>query len=96
MAIDAAGTLSESAHIVLGAFAMADVHTLTAADVLAMAAGALDAELVGAAMGELVAAGCAEPLDTGSQGAPAGCRLTRAGLELAFEIQTALAGKPGG
>jgi len=77
--------LSQTAQLILGAFAMADAHTLSAAEIESMSSGSVDERDAADALEELVTAGFAEPTDG------AECRLTKAGLALTLKMQEALA-----
>ena len=70
--------LSETAQLLLGAFALADVHTLTAAEVAQMSNNAIDADKAADALAELAGAELAEAFEVE---AIVAYRLTRAGLE---------------
>ena len=82
-------TLSETAQLVLGAFAMADSHTLSAATIADMARGAISEAAAAAALEELREAGHAELLPA----PPDQYRLTRRGLEITLQLQLALGSK---
>ena len=77
--------LTELSQLVLGAYAMADTHTLSATQVVAMSNGALDADEVSAAMKALHDAGYSEVAEQGAY------RLTREGIEHSLKLQAALA-----
>lgn len=88
MTADVPEDLSETAQLLLGAFALADVHTLAAADVTQMSNNVIDADKAADALAELADAGLAEAFEI--QGVVA-YRLTRNGLEVSLELQEALA-----
>lgn len=79
--------LNETAQLLLGAFAMADVHTLGAADVEALSGGAISSGTAADALRELSEAGLTEAAPEAGEGAQ---RLTRAGIELTLKLQQAL------
>ena len=81
--------LPESAQLILGAFALADVHTLSPGEVSKMAGGALPVEELEAAFASLEAAGHAELMEDG------GYRLTRTGIEISLKMQEALQRRSG-
>ena len=85
-------SLSETAQMLLGAFAMADVHTLTAREIEAMSNGVIAQAVASEALGELVANSLAERQQ--SDGLTA-YRLTKDGLELSLKLQAALAERRG-
>jgi hypothetical protein len=79
--------LSETAQVLLGAFALADVHTLTADEVQTMSGGAIAAEAAALALAELADSELAESQLLDSVTA---YRLTKSGLELSLQLQSAL------
>ena len=79
--------LSETARLLLGAYAMADSHTLTAVKVAEMSGGKLQVSVVERALGELNDAGHTETTEGDAY------RLTRSGLELTLELQALLTGR---
>ena len=84
-------SLSEQAQLLLGAFALADSHTLTAPQVVSMAGGAFSAEDAEVAFEALCRAALAEALEPHGDDQAVAYRLTRAGLEKTLELQAALA-----
>jgi hypothetical protein len=81
--------LSESSRVVLGAFALADAHTLSAETISDMSRGALSVQMVAEALDELQRGGLADRInDTPEQNT--GYRLNRRGLEASLELQQAL------
>ncbi len=86
------GGLSEQAQLLLGAFALADSHTLTAPEVVAMAGGAFSAADAEVAFDALCQAALAEALaPSPGEDQSVAYRLTKAGLEKTLELQEALA-----
>ena len=77
--------LTELSQLVLGAYAMADTHTLSSAQVVEMSNGALGDEEVSAAMKALNDAGYSEVVEQGAY------RLTREGIVHSLKLQAALA-----
>lgn len=84
--------LSETAQMLLGAFALADVHTLTADEVETMSSGAIASSAAASGLAELAGAGLAESQDLDSVLA---YRLTKTGLELSLQLQSALQQRDG-
>lgn len=84
--------LSETAVVVLGAFAMADLHTLSAADIEQRSAGAISAASAARALEELSVAGYTEMF---TEADLTGYRLTRSGIEVTLQLQHALAQRHG-
>lgn len=80
--------LSETAQLLLGAFALADVHTLTAAEVAQMSNNVIGVDKAADALAELAEALLAEAFELEEITA---YRLTRPGLEVSLELQNALA-----
>jgi hypothetical protein len=80
--------LSEIAQLLLGAFALADAHTLTAAQVAEMSNNVIAIDKAEDAFSELAEAQLAETLRLDEITA---YRLSKAGLEVSLELQTALA-----
>jgi hypothetical protein len=78
-------TLPESAQIVLGAYALADTHTLSAGDIVSMSSGAIAADQADDAMQHLVDQGLAVRLGNGVY------QLTKEGIAVSLEMQSALA-----
>jgi DNA-binding HxlR family transcriptional regulator len=85
-------SLSETAQMLLGAFAMADVHTLTAREIEAMSNGVISQTAASEALDELVAHSLAERHQADELTA---YRLTKDGLELSLKLQAALAERRG-
>lgn len=81
--------LSENAQMMLGAYAMADTHTLSEDAVLEMSQGAITECAVRAGLEELAAAALAEAQDDG------GYRLTKPGIGLTLQLQEALSSRNG-
>lgn len=79
--------LSENAHMMLGAYAMADTHTLSQDAVLEMSQGAITECAVRAGLKELAAAALAEEQSDG------GYRLTKDGIGLTLQMQEALSSR---
>ena len=79
--------LSENAQMMLGAYAMADTHTLSEDAVLEMSQGAITECAVRAGLEELAKASLAEAQDDG------GYRLTREGIGLTLQLQEALSSR---
>lgn len=84
--------LSETAQMLLGAFALADVHTLTADEVETMSSGAIASTAAASGLAELAGAGLAESQDLDTVLA---YRLTKTGLELSLQLQSALQQRDG-
>jgi len=84
--------LSETAQILLGAFALTDVHTLSADDVEILSNGVVSTAAAKSALVELSQAGLAEAQTEAPQDA---YRLTRSGIELTLQMQQALARREG-
>jgi hypothetical protein len=84
--------LSETAQMLLGAFALADVHTLTAAEVETMSSGAIASAAAADGLAELADTDLAESQQLDSVTA---YRLTKAGLELSLQLQSALQQRDG-
>jgi len=80
-------SLSEIGQLILGAYAMADAHTLTALEIVKMARGAVDEAQAHTALRELDLAGFAENQPDSADG----YRLTRSGIEQTLRLQQALA-----
>lgn len=78
--------------MLLGAFALADVHTLTADEVETMSSGAIASSAAASGLAELAGAGLAESQDLDTVLA---YRLTKTGLELSLQLQSALAQRDG-
>lgn len=76
--------LSENAQMMLGAYAMADTHTLSQDAVLEMSQGAITECAVRAGLEELAEASLAEAQCDG------GYRLTKEGIGLTLQMQEAL------
>lgn len=79
--------LSENAQMMLGAYAMADTHTLSEDAVLEMSQGAIKECAVRAGLEELAQAELAEPQGDG------GYRLTKEGIGLTLQLQEALSAR---
>ena len=77
--------LPENAQIILGAYALADSHTLSASDVVSMSGGAISSDQAEDAMQQLANQGLAAALDNGS------FQLTKEGIAVSLEMQSALA-----
>ncbi len=76
--------LSENAQMMLGAYAMADTHTLSEDAVLEMSQGAITECAVRTGLEELADAQLAEVQSDG------GYRLTKAGIGVTLQLQEAL------
>ena len=76
--------LSENAQMMLGAYALADTHTLSQDAVLEMSQGAITECAVREGLSELAAASLAEQQSDG------GYRLTKEGIGLTLQMQEAL------
>lgn len=76
--------ISENAQLMLGAYAVADAHTLRRQEVLELSQGAISEEAARRGLTELAAAGLAEALPDG------GYRLSKEGIELTLKLQEAL------
>ncbi len=76
--------LSENAQMMLGAYALADTHTLSQDAVLEMSQGAITECAVRAGLKELADAALAEEQSDG------GYRLTKDGIGLTLQMQEAL------
>ena len=79
--------LSENAQMMLGAYAMADTHTLSQDAVLEMSQGAITECAVRAGLNELAKASLAEEQSDG------GYRLTKEGIGLTLQMQEALSSR---
>lgn len=79
--------LSENAQMMLGAYAMADTHTLSQDAVLEMSQGAITECAVRDGLKELAAASLAEEQSDG------GYRLTKDGIGLTLQMQEALSSR---
>jgi hypothetical protein len=79
--------LSQSAKVILGAFALADAHTLSAGSISEMSKGALSVPVVAEALEELQRGGLADRIDDAQS---SGYRLNRRGLEASLNLQQAL------
>ena len=79
--------LSENAQMMLGAYAMADTHTLCNDAVVEMSQGAITEDDVRQGLDELSSASLAEPQPDG------GYRLTKEGINLTLKLQEVLAQK---
>jgi len=80
--------LSETAQMLLGAFAMADVHTLAAREIETMSNGVIGQAAASEALDELVVNALAERQELDDLTA---YRLTKDGLGLSLKLQAALA-----
>jgi hypothetical protein len=79
--------LSENAQMMLGAYAMADTHTLSQEAVLEMSQGAITECAVRIGLKELADASLAQEQSDG------GYRLTKDGIGLTLQMQEALSSK---
>ena len=79
--------LSENAQMMLGAYALADTHTLSQEAVLEMSQGAVTEGAVQDGLSELAAASLAEEQSDG------GYRLTKEGIGLTLQMQEALSSR---
>ena len=81
--------LSETARVILGAFALADAHTLSADTIAEMSRGALSVPVVAEGLDELQRGGLADRIND-AQEQSIGYRLNRRGLEASLQLQQAL------
>ena len=79
--------LSENAQMMLGAYAMADTHTLSQDAVLEMSQGAITECAVREGLRELAKASLAEEQSDG------GYRLTKEGIGMTLQLQEALSSR---
>ncbi len=79
--------LSENAQMMLGAYALADTHTLSQDAVLEMSQGAITECTVRAGLKELAEADLAEEQSDG------GYRLTKEGIGVTLQLQEALSAR---